>query len=96
MHRSITDYILVTKKLPPQVEDKRVHCIYDFSSHCFILISKINLVTRWTSTKKRFNSTQRIRAAAHQLRQDKHQDMWTKETKADVSIVTQTGVRRFA
>jgi hypothetical protein len=34
-------------------------------------------------------------AAAHQLRQGKHQDMRQKK-KADVSIMTQTGVRRFS
>jgi hypothetical protein len=38
--------------------------------------------------------SRRLRAAAHQLRQGKHQDM-RQETKADVSIMTQTGVRRF-
>jgi hypothetical protein len=38
---------------------------------------------------------QRISAAAHQLRQDKHQDMRQKKKKADVSIMTETGVRRF-
>jgi hypothetical protein len=37
-----------------------------------------------------------VRAVAHQLRQDKHQDMRQKKTKADVSIMTQTGVLRFS
>jgi hypothetical protein len=37
-----------------------------------------------------------FRAAVHQLRQDKHQDMGQKKkTEADVSIMTQTGVQRF-
>jgi hypothetical protein len=37
-----------------------------------------------------------LRLAAHQLRQVKHQDIRQKKTKADVSIMTQTGVRRFS
>jgi hypothetical protein len=36
-----------------------------------------------------------VRATAHQLRQDKHQDM-NQKRQADVSIMTQTGVRRFS
>jgi hypothetical protein len=36
-----------------------------------------------------------FRAAAHQLRQDKHQDMRQKKKKSDI-IMTQTGVRRFS
>jgi hypothetical protein len=47
----------------------------------------------------------RLRAAAHHLRQDKHQDMRQKtqscfirdgKHEADVSIITQTGVRPFS
>lgn len=49
--RSIIDYILVNQKLVPEVQDTRVYRGPNINSDHYMLLSRINLLTRWAKKK---------------------------------------------